>query len=87
MYDVGLHAAKELGADKLIFMHTDDLGLPAWLPLSDAQDMLLNKLQARPLFCLSGGQEGGDVGGEGQLPRMCRTCRQVSCRQECCSRV
>lgn len=50
-YDVGLHAAVELGADKLIFMHTDelrDLALPPWLPLSDAQSMLLRRLGTLP---------------------------------------
>ena len=50
-YDVGLHAAIEVGADKLIYMHTDDnvgeLALPRWLPLGDAQDMLMAKLQVR----------------------------------------
>jgi len=47
-YDVGLHAAVELGADKLFFLHTDevaDLGLPHWLPLSGAQQMLIKKLE------------------------------------------
>ncbi|KAG2485158.1 hypothetical protein HYH03_016048 [Edaphochlamys debaryana] len=47
-YDVGLHAAVELGADKLFFMHLDEvaaLSLPAWLPLSEAQNMLMQKLQ------------------------------------------
>ncbi len=57
-YDVGLHAAMELGADKLLFMHSEDLGLPAWLPLSDAQDMLLNRLQV-----WQGGWAGGVQGG------------------------
>ncbi|GFH24767.1 N-acetylglutamate synthase, partial [Haematococcus lacustris] len=48
-FDVGLHAAAELGADKLFCYHLDEvaaLQLPPWLPLSDAQDMLLLKLQA-----------------------------------------
>ena len=45
-HDVGLHAAVQLNADKLIFMHMDEqLDLPKWLPLGDAQDMLLSKLQ------------------------------------------
>ncbi|KAG2437190.1 hypothetical protein HXX76_005854 [Chlamydomonas incerta] len=47
-YDVGLHAAAELGADKLFFLHLDEvaaLSLPQWLPLSEAQNMLLEKLQ------------------------------------------
>ena len=46
-YDVGLHAAVELRADKLICLHLDDvaaLALPAWLPLSDARDMLLRRM-------------------------------------------
>lgn len=45
-YDVGLHAAVELGADKLLYMHTEEDALPRWLPLSDAQDMLLQRLQS-----------------------------------------
>lgn len=49
VHDVALHAAAELGADKLIFCHNDDevaaLNLPAWLPLSDAQDMLLSRME------------------------------------------
>lgn len=47
-YDVGLHAAVELGADKLFFLHLDevtDLQLPHWLPLSEAQNMLIKRLQ------------------------------------------
>ncbi|GLC55697.1 hypothetical protein PLESTB_001015800 [Pleodorina starrii] len=47
-YDVGLHAAAELGADKLFFLHLDEvaaLNLPQWLPLSEAQNMLMQKLQ------------------------------------------
>ncbi|EFJ51352.1 hypothetical protein VOLCADRAFT_57336 [Volvox carteri f. nagariensis] len=47
-YDVGLHAAAELGADKLFFLHLDEvaaLNLPQWLPLSEAQNMLMEKLQ------------------------------------------
>lgn len=38
----------QLQADKLFFLHEDEtkaLNLPAWLPLSEAQDMLLAKLQ------------------------------------------
>lgn len=53
-YDVGLHAAVELGADKVFVTHLDDvkqLALPQWLPLSDAKTMLLDKLNSR----------GGDV--------------------------
>ncbi|GIL81500.1 hypothetical protein Vretimale_1003 [Volvox reticuliferus] len=47
-YDVGLHAACELRADKLFFLHLDEvaaLNLPQWLPLSEAQNMLMDKLQ------------------------------------------
>lgn len=47
-YDVGLHAAAELSADKLFFLHLDDvaaLNLPQWLPLNQAQNMLMEKLQ------------------------------------------
>jgi hypothetical protein len=47
-YDVGLHAAVELGADKLFFLHTEEvtsLGLSHWLPLSEAQNMLIKKLE------------------------------------------
>ncbi len=39
----------QLNADKLFFLHLDDVGalnLPPWLPLSDAQAMLLKKLEA-----------------------------------------
>uniref|UniRef100_A0A7R9V5J8 N-acetyltransferase domain-containing protein n=2 Tax=Chlamydomonas euryale TaxID=1486919 RepID=A0A7R9V5J8_9CHLO len=47
-YDVGLMTAVSLGADKIFFMHTDDvaqLGLPAWLPLSGAQEMLEQRVE------------------------------------------
>lgn len=46
-YDVGLHASIELNADKLICLHLSDvteMRLPAWLPLSRARDMLLQRL-------------------------------------------
>jgi amino-acid N-acetyltransferase len=46
-YDVGLHASIELNADKLICLHLSDvteMGLPAWLPLSRAREMLLQRL-------------------------------------------
>ncbi|KAF8060080.1 NAGS2 [Scenedesmus sp. PABB004] len=46
-YDVGLHASIELGADKLICLHLSDVSdmrLPAWLPLSQARNMLLERL-------------------------------------------
>ncbi len=39
--------ASQLGADKLICLHLDDvakLELPAWLPLSDARTMLLARM-------------------------------------------
>ena len=39
-YDVGFHAAVGLKADKLFVLHQEEvqsLGLPAWLPLNDAQ--------------------------------------------------
>lgn len=48
----------QLGADKLLFFHAgemDYLDLPHWLPLSDAQMMLLDKLSVRVVtggFCL-----------------------------------
>jgi len=38
----------QLGADKLFNMHMDEvtkLRLPPWLPLSDAQEMLIKTLQ------------------------------------------
>jgi len=47
-FDVGLHAAVELQADKLFFMHKEEvarLQLPPWLPISDAQKMLLERLE------------------------------------------
>jgi len=50
-YDVGLHAAVELGADKLICLHLSDvadLGLPQWLPVSAARRMLLDRLLGQP---------------------------------------
>ncbi|KAI8462509.1 MAG: N-acetylglutamate synthase [Monoraphidium minutum] len=46
-YDVGLHAAVELGAEKVFCLHLDDvaqLGLPQWLPISSAREMLLNRM-------------------------------------------
>jgi amino-acid N-acetyltransferase len=45
-YDVGLHAAVELQAEKLLVVHLDDvkeLGLPQWLSLSAAKEMLLGE--------------------------------------------
>lgn len=48
-YDVGLHAAVELEADKLCVLHLDDvkgLGLPPWLPLPAAKALLLARLRA-----------------------------------------
>ncbi|KAJ9518434.1 hypothetical protein QJQ45_018455 [Haematococcus lacustris] len=61
-FDVGLHAAAEqLGADKLFCYHLDEvaaLQLPPWLPLSDAQDMLLLKLQAAVEATPQGAWEG-----------------------------
>ena len=42
-FDVAAHAAVELGADKLVCLTLADvaaLRLPAWLPLTDAQEML-----------------------------------------------
>lgn len=61
-YDVGLHAAVELGADKLIALHLDEvagLDLPQWLPLSDARAMLLNRMMGHVNVRVS---EGGCVG-------------------------
>jgi hypothetical protein len=40
----------QLQADKLFFLHLDEvaaLSLPQWLPLSEAQNMLMGKLQVR----------------------------------------
>lgn len=53
---VAVHAwravcAAQLGADKLFFLHREEvasLNLPEWLPLSDAQDLLVKALQVRP---------------------------------------
>eukprot|EP00798_Chlamydomonas_sp_ICE-L_P013637 gene13637-19519_t len=46
-YEIGLHTAVGLQADKLIFMHKDKYldELPTWLPISSAQDMLLDRLK------------------------------------------
>ena len=52
----------QLGADKLFFLHTDevaDLDLPQWLPLSEAQDMLVRKLQVRADALVCRGEGGG----------------------------
>ena len=41
----------QLGADKLFNIHMDEvasLRLPPWLPLSDAQQMLMERLQVGP---------------------------------------
>jgi hypothetical protein len=49
-YDVGLHAAVDLGAEKLLVVHLDDvqaLQLPQWLSLSAAKGMLLQGAGAR----------------------------------------
>lgn len=65
-YDVGLHAAVELRADKLFCIHLDDvqqLALPPWLPLSDAKAMLLEQLKKEDL--LSAAVEAVEVGGSG----------------------
>jgi len=42
-YEVATHAAVELRADKLIVLTLDavaDLGLPQWLPLNDAEELM-----------------------------------------------
>ena len=55
-YDVGLHAAVELGADKLFCLHlsgVDELKLPPWLPLSDARTMLLNRMMGHVSIAVS----------------------------------
>jgi hypothetical protein len=47
-YDVGLAAAVGLEADKIFILHQEEvtkLDLPAWLPLSDAQSMLLARVE------------------------------------------
>ena len=47
-YDVGLAAAVGLEADKIFILHREEvakLDLPAWLPLSDAQSMLLERVE------------------------------------------
>ena len=47
-YDVGLAAAVGLEADKLFMLHQDEvkqLCLPAWLPLGDAQNMLIKRIE------------------------------------------
>ena len=47
-YDVGLAAAAGLEADKLFILHQDEvkqLCLPAWLPLGDAQNMLIKRIE------------------------------------------
>lgn len=50
IYDIGLAAAVGLEADKIFILHGDEvskLGLPAWLPLGDAQNMLLKRIEVR----------------------------------------
>ena len=47
-FDVGFATAVALEADKLFVLHREEvkkLELPAWLPLSDAQSMLLERVQ------------------------------------------
>lgn len=54
----------QLGADKLFFLHLDEvaaLSLPQWLPLSEAQNMLMEKLQVG---------RGGAYGARGAGGRM-----------------
>ena len=56
-YDVGLAAAVGLEADKIFILHNEEvskLGLPAWLPLGDAQNMLLKRIEVRT-WCPSTG--------------------------------
>lgn len=51
VYDIGLHAAVELEADKLFVVHLDDvsdLSLPAWLPVNKAKEMLQRRLDEQP---------------------------------------
>jgi amino-acid N-acetyltransferase len=61
-YDVGLHAAVELGADKLFCLHLSDvdgLHLPPWLPLSDARSMLLNRMMGHVSIAVGGNSVTG----------------------------
>eukprot|EP00798_Chlamydomonas_sp_ICE-L_P014642 gene14642-20678_t len=75
-YDVGLHAAVELNADKLLYLHTEEDapkgGLPRWLPLSDAQDMLLKRLQVLTNSALSSSDSDDtiDVAEEEEAPAL-----------------
>lgn len=48
-YDVATHAAIELAADKFICVldGVDDLNLPQWLPLGDAEDLIASRAQVR----------------------------------------
>ena len=46
--DVGKAVAVGLEADKIFFIHGDDvkkLSLPPWLPLGDAQMMLIKRIE------------------------------------------
>ena len=57
-YDVGLAAAVGLEADKIFILHNEEvskLGLPAWLPLGDAQNMLLKRIEVRTCWSQSTG--------------------------------
>ena len=48
--EVGKAAAVGLQADKIFFMHGEDvkkLALPPWLPLGDAQKMLVKRIEVR----------------------------------------
>lgn len=50
-YDVATHAAIELKADKLFCVTGDDvaeLGLPQWLPLSDAEQLIMRTISEVP---------------------------------------
>jgi amino-acid N-acetyltransferase len=58
---VGLHASIELGADKLICLHLNDvtdMDLPQWLPLSQARQMLLQRLMGHVSTAVSSSSSG-----------------------------
>ena len=76
-YDVGLAAAVGLEADKIFILHREEvakLDLPAWLPLSDAQSMLLERVEVGQAVCVMRGKwgrgRGHEGGGEGNTQSM-----------------
>lgn len=81
-YDVGLAAAVGLEADKLFILHRDEvskLDLPAWLPLSDAQSMLLERVEVgERCWChVRGIGTGGEV-RKGERASCSACCRRGS---------